>query len=308
VSTPLLYPFTLGMLAAVNPCGFPVLPAYLELFVGRAGGAAPVATRQPNVGARAGRAITAGAFCTAGFVGLFGLLGVLVNLGWSAVSGQSANAARYLMVAAGVVMVGVGAAGLLRRPLRLRLPEIRGGLGLRRPAVLAIFGISYGVASIGCALPLFLGGVATSFTRSGSLTGAADLVAYALGMGAVLSVLAVAIAVCGPSAARPLRRLSRYVPLVGSAILALVGLYLVGYWVNAIVDPTSSAPAEQWVTSLQTRIATAIDGHAVLVGSVLGSLVIAAILVSEFFGRRPLPTGMRQPGSAPEPRQETNAA
>jgi cytochrome c biogenesis protein CcdA len=297
------------MLAAVNPCGFPVLPAYLEMFVGRAGGESQATAPQPNLGARAGRAVAAGAFCTAGFVGLFGLLGLLVNLGWTAVSGQSADVARYLMVAAGIGMVVVGSAGLLRRPLRLRLPEIKGGVGLRRPAMLTIFGVSYGVASIGCALPLFLGGVATSFTRINSLTGSADLVSYALGMGAVLSGLALAIAVCGPSAARPLRRLSRFVPLVGSAILVLVGVYLTGYWLNAIVDPTGTAPAERWVTSIQAQVATAINGHVVLVGSILGAVIVAAILAGEFLGhRRPAPVELGEPRSQGEPRRETHAA
>jgi cytochrome c biogenesis protein CcdA len=285
VSAPLLYPFTLGMLAAVNPCGFPVLPAYLELFVG-GGSARAGSARGQDVGLRATRAVTAGAFCTLGFVGLFGLLGLLVNLGLSAVSNRSADLARYAMVCAGVAMIVVGAASLLNKPLRLHLPEIRGGLGLKRPAALAIFGVSYGVASIGCALPLFIGGVATSFTHENSLTGSENLVSYALGMGAVLSGLALAIAVFGTSAARPLRRLSRFVPVVGASILVIVGLYLVGYWISAIVDPTSSAPGQGWVTSVQVRVATAIDGHAVLVGSLLGAAIIAVIVSAGVVGNR----------------------
>ncbi len=33
-SSLILFAFTLGLVAAVNPCGFPMLPAYLALFVG----------------------------------------------------------------------------------------------------------------------------------------------------------------------------------------------------------------------------------------------------------------------------------
>jgi cytochrome c biogenesis protein CcdA len=309
VSAPLLYPFTLGMLASVNPCGFPLLPAYLELFVGRGGTDGEDAGLRHDIGARAGRAVAAGAFCTAGFVGLFGLLGLLVSLGWAAVSVESASAARYFMVAAGIGMAAVGSAGLLRRPFRLRLPEIRGGLGLRRPVALTIFGVSYGVASIGCALPLFIGGVATTFTRADSLSGSADFVSYALGMGAVLAALALAVAVCGPSVARPLRRLSRYVPVVGSALLVLLGVYVAGDWLNAIVEPTASAAPERLVTSLQSRVAAGIDDHAVLVGSVLGAIIFAAILASELFGhRRPSTADMRECRALAEPGQETNPA
>jgi cytochrome c biogenesis protein CcdA len=211
VRTPLFYPFTLGMLAAVNPCGFPLLPVYLELFVGTSGTDTGADTSDSGrLGGRATRAVTAGAFCTAGFIVVFGLLGLFADLGWSGVGDRSSGAARYLMVALGVTMVVVGGAALLGRPFRFPVPRLTSGLGLRRPAALTVFGLSYAVASIGCALPLFVAGVASSFTRDSPLHGATVLVAYALGMGVVLSALAVAIAVGGPSAGRPLRRLSRY--------------------------------------------------------------------------------------------------
>lgn len=291
MSAPLLYPFSLGMLAAVNPCGFPLLPAYLELFVGGAASdhadskqadserAGSGRSDRVELGMRASRAVTAGAFCTLGFVAVFGLLGLLAGVGWSAIYGHSVSLARYLMVLAGVSMVVIGGASLLRKPLRLRLPEIRSGLGLRRPAALAVFGVSYAVASIGCALPLFIGGVSTSFTHGASLTGSIDLVCYALGMGAVLSALALAVAVAGPAAARPLRRLSRFVPTVGALVVILIGAYLVDYWLTAIISPTSSSPAERWVLSWQARLASAMDSHAVLIGSILGAVVVAAILI-----------------------------
>ena len=63
-SGPLLYAFTLGLVAAVNPCGFPLLPAYLSLFVGED----TVGRPQRNL-----RALGAGASVAAGFVVVFGL-------------------------------------------------------------------------------------------------------------------------------------------------------------------------------------------------------------------------------------------
>lgn len=267
----LLYPFTLGMLAAVNPCGFPLLPAYLEFFVGPAGG-------DDHPGRRAARAVGAAAFATVGFLVLFGALGLLTELGWTEVVGRSATVASYAMVVLGVAMVALGVATLLRRSVKLPLPRVGTGTGLRRPAALAVFGFSYGVASIGCALPLFVGGVAASFSRDTSLRAVSGLLAYGLGMGTILGALALGIALLGRGAGRHLRRASRWVPVAGGAILVAVGGYLTWYWLADIVSPGRTFALQRLVNRLQVDVANPIDAHARLVGALLGALVIAAVV------------------------------
>ena len=267
----LLYPFTLGMMAAVNPCGFPLLPAYLEFFVGPAGG-------DDRVGLRAVRAVGAAAFATVGFLVLFGALGLVTQLGWSQVAGRSASVAAYVMVLLGIGMVGLGILSLTRRSVKLPLPEIGTGAGLRRPAALTVFGFSYGVASIGCALPLFVGGVAASFGRDSSMRAVTGLLAYGLGMGAVLGVLAIGIAVMGRSAGRHLRQASRWVPVVGGVLLVAVGAYLTWYWLTDIVSPGKTFALQRLVSRLQLDVSNPIDAHARLVGAILGAVVIAAIV------------------------------
>ncbi|MBZ4575407.1 cytochrome c biogenesis protein CcdA, partial [Mycobacterium avium subsp. hominissuis] len=59
-----------GMVAALNPCGFAMLPAYLLLVVRGAG------ARAPGVAA-AGRALAASAGMALGFLTVFGLFGAL---------------------------------------------------------------------------------------------------------------------------------------------------------------------------------------------------------------------------------------
>lgn len=291
-SPQLFYAFTLGMLAAVNPCGFPLLPAYLELFVG--------GTRHTRPLARVGRALVAGACSTLGFMLLFGALGIVVETGWSAMSDHAVAAARYVMVAVAVAMTVLGGATLLRRPVRLRLPELRPGLGLRRPLTLVVFGISYGIASIGCALPLFVSGVATAFIGANPLSGLAVFVAYALGMGAVLGTLAVATALVGHVAAAPLRRASRWIPSLGGLLLVLVGGYLTWYWLDAILTPAASFSAERVVDGVQQGIAAFVAGHAEIVGGVLG-LVIVGGLVALGLGAPDRPRGGEPRTDPPDP-------
>jgi cytochrome c-type biogenesis protein len=284
----LLYPFTLGMMAAVNPCGFPLLPAYLEFFVGPAG-------RDDRPGARALRAVTAAAFATVGFLVLFGVLGLVAQLGWSEVAGRSASVAAYVMVVLGVAMVALGVLTLARRSFKLPLPEIGTGTGLRRPAALAVFGFSYGVASIGCALPLFIGGVAASFGRDSSLRAVSGLLAYALGMGAVLGALAIGIALLGRGSGRYLRKVSRWVPVAGGVILVAVGSYLAWYWITDIVSPGHSFALQRLVTRVQLDVSNPIDQHARLIGALLGLVVVGAVVA----GGMVRPVGRRDPADAP---------
>lgn len=78
---PLGYAFGAGIVAAVNPCGFVLLPAYLALYLGQtdsAGSRFPIARRL-------GQALRVSALITAGFVVLFGLAGFGVSLAASAI-------------------------------------------------------------------------------------------------------------------------------------------------------------------------------------------------------------------------------
>jgi cytochrome c-type biogenesis protein len=272
-TTTLLYPFTLGLVAAVNPCGFPLLLVYLNFFVGEADDAPSSAAR------RTARALVAGALATVGFVVLFGSIGIVTELGVSAAYDTTSLWARWLMVVFGVAMVVAGLLALFGRSLRIRLPEIRPGVGLRRPVALFVFGVAYGVASIGCALPLFIGGVVGSFGRSGFVRGSSGFVAYAMGMGVLLTVMAVVIAVAGPAAARRIRVVSRAVPLVGASILVVVGAYLTVYWSMAIFAPTDSLAPMRLVESLQGDISGFVGDHPVGLGVALGAIIVASLLL-----------------------------
>ena len=277
-----MYPFTLGLLAAVNPCGFPLLPAYLEVFVA-------TDVRGGPTRSRAMRAVSVAALSTVGFLVLFGALGTVSELGWSAFSDLSVNVSRFIAVAVGLAMVVVGSVYLTGRVPRLGLPEVGTGAGLARPARAAVFGFSYGVASLGCALPLFVAGVASSFSRGGFGRGIEGLLAYGLGMASVLGGLALGIAVLGAGAGRLLRRVSRRIPLVGGALLIVSGVYVTWYWIADIVKPGREIPAQSFVTGAQQHLAGAISGHAVLVGGFLGALLVGAILAGGLSGPRSTP-------------------
>ena len=200
---PLGYAFVAGMIASVNPCGFALLPAYLGLYLGDDRGAS-------GAGRPVGRAVVVSATVTASFVLLFGLFGILARLAASAVAsslpwiGTAVGAGLILLggvLASGHewnVSLGPRAAGRFTAAARSR--GIAGD---------AAYGTAYGLASLGCALPVFLGVVGTSLQLHGIAAAAGQFMLYGIGMGAVLTVVTVATAWFGAGFPRRLRAAGR---------------------------------------------------------------------------------------------------
>jgi len=278
-SGPLLYAFTLGLVAAVNPCGFPLLPAYLSLFVGQD------AVDRPR---RNLRALVAGASVAGGFVVVFGLLGLLVEGGIDVVLGWVG----WVMIPVGLALIAIGLAAALGRSVRPLRPIGRLGTG-RSALAMAGFGVTYAVASLSCALPLFLAAVAGSFGRLGFFVGASTFVAYALGMGLFLMVAGLIVANAGVSALGRLRPLTRFVPRLAGFVLTLVGAYLVFYWATYLADPTATLQPIGIVEHVQTVLTTWLSGSPRVIGAVLGAVVLAAI------GLTVLATRVRRHGGPP---------
>lgn len=291
----LLYPFTLGLVATVNPCGFPLLPLYLGLFI------RSDEQMQDRLSQRIVRSLLAGGCATLGFAVVFGSIGLLSQEGLRGAYALTASWARWLMVLLGGALLLIGLAALFGRKVHIRPPYVRPGLGLRRPLTLTLFGISYATASLGCSLPLFLGGVAGSFTRSGIARGMANFIAYSLGMGLLLTLLGLLVAIAGPAALIRIRAASRVVEPLGAIALSLVGAYLLLYWVQDLTDPAHSSVPVRFVESVQSHIAAWLQVNASLVGTALGLLIVAGLILAALLGggTRPSPAS-KTPGRGGE--------
>ena len=262
---PLLYAFTLGLVAAVNPCGFPLLPAYLTGFVGRD------ADRSWSV--RTARALGSSAAVTVGFVAVFAPLGALVAAGADVVLGW----VPWAMIPFGVALVGVGVWTLAGRTVKLRLPAIPSGRG-RGPVVgMVLFGVAYAVASLSCALPVFVAGVSGSFTRDGVVSGVAAFVAYAVGMGLLLAVAALVVAHAGAPALRRVRRIGPLLQRLVGAVLVMVGAYLVLYWASDVANPSSTPGVVRVVEHVQSILVAWLSSAPRAIGLVLGAGVVASL-------------------------------
>lgn len=218
------YAFLAGVVAAFNPCGFALLPAYLGMYVGDPVGG----------GSRFTRALAVSLSVSTSFVVVFGLVGVVVGIASQAV----VTALPWIGLAIGVVLIAAGgfaAAG--------RFPGVSWGQGLadqmgrvaagRGLSSYAAYGIGYALASLGCTLPIFLAVVGSAFGSEGGIGGAAlQFVLFGAGMASVLAVLTVAVAALRGASLRRMRRLPRFVAPVSAALLLAAGAYLVYYWLT----------------------------------------------------------------------------
>ena len=246
IDVPLAYAFTAGLVAAVNPCGFPMLPAYLSWFIG-------TDRDDTDTAARVLRALGSALAVSLGFLAVFSALGVPINAGVSSIYRWMP----WLTIVIGVVLATLGIAMLSGFSLKVALPRLDRVGKDRGFASMVLFGVSYAIASLSCTLPIFLVVVSGTIERENLASGLVAFVAYSAGMSAVLMVLSLALALARDGMVRRLRSLLQYTDRIAGGLLVLVGAYLVYYGIHASgsLDASRSNPIgviEEW-SSWATR-------------------------------------------------------
>ena len=232
---PIGYAFGAGMVSAANPCGFVLLPTYLGLYLGseEAGG---------GVASRLGRALVISLSVTLSFVVLFGVVGLALGATTSAL----AAAFPWVGLGIGVLLVLSGAAMLAGRHLYLGTLQRLGSAiapttGRRGVRGYMAYGLAYGACSLGCTLPIFLAVVGSGVVAGGWVAAVRQFVLYALGMGFVLSVLTLGVAVLKQTTFGAIPRLAAYLEPASGLLLLATGAYVTYYWL-ALGDLLRVAP------------------------------------------------------------------
>jgi cytochrome c biogenesis protein CcdA len=264
--------FALGMVAAFNPCGFAMLPAYLSYFLG-------LEDQSPDAEAGVLRALGVGASVTLGFTLVFLAIGIPI----AAFSLSIERWLSYATVAIGLGIVVLGIAMLRGFEPTVGLPKLDKGGTTRQFSSMFLFGVSYGVASIGCFMPVFVVQVVNSVTASGLGSKVVLSGAFALGMGLVLMTLTLALALARRGIVQRMRSLLPYVNRIAGGLLVLSGLYVAyyGWWeIRVIRGGSSVGPAEQftrWNDEVRQWI---IDTGPMRIGIVLAGLIAIALVLS----------------------------
>lgn len=279
-----------GMAATVNPCGFALLPAYLAAFFGE--------DHQPGIGA-VPRAFAVSAALTAGFVVVFGLFGAVI-------SPLAVSIEQYLpwaTIVIGAALIGLGGWLLGGRELVVRLPKLnRGGSDGSLPSMF-LFGASYAVASLSCTIGPFLAVTSSTFSSSNVVSGIGVFVAYALGMGAVVTALTVGVALARAGLAGRLRAALPYVSRFSGVLLVVAGAYVAWYgWfeVRTLSGGDGSDPIVHRAVKLQTWLQ-----RTLVPDDPVGGLVAIAVVLA---GLGALVTWHRWRSRRPEGQVARNAA
>lgn len=233
------YSFMLGVLAAVNPCGFVLLPAYLLYFLGiDRGQRAPLQ-----------RALKVSAAVSAGFLSVFLVVGTISRLFTQWIELR----AKYAGFAVGLILMVLGIAMLLgwKPSFSTALPGAKRDTSL---IAMFVFGIAYAVASIGCTIGLLTTVILGSIGTNGFVSGVGSIAMYGLGMALLVTALTVALATAKTSVTRFLKNGLRYVDKVAAAFITLTGAYLTWYWYVAISERESLGNVVSNVESWQTSI------------------------------------------------------
>jgi cytochrome c biogenesis protein CcdA len=276
------YALTIGLTGLINPCGLPLLPAYLALFIDGVDRPWP---------SRLWAALRSGGSLMTGFVGVFGVAGLAEA--WLTVAVTDFAPWLMLVVGAGILVLGV--LSLTGTAPALHLP----GLSFRpgRGALAMIgFGAAYAVGSISCSLPIFIAAVGSTLATAVPLQSVAVFIAYALGMGLFATAASVIAAFGGATALHAFRPLARALPRIAGGVCVLVGLYLVGYWAHVLGAPDAIAALAAVVDGVQSALVSWLDAWWLPATIGCCTVVLAALVALAASGDRRTPAGASRTG------------
>ena len=223
-----LFAFAAGMASAVNPCGFAMLPAYLGLYLG----SNLNEEERPGPVASILRGLVVGGSVSAGFILLFGIVGGAVGLSASFIS----DLLPWLGLIIGAALVGAGAwmvaGGKLYTGIAARAADRLGNPNTVSVRSFFTFGVSYGTASLSCTLPIFIAVVGIGSATSSLLQVVGNFFLYAIGMGLVIMVMTLGMAIFKGAMVRLMRRALPYIQPIASAFMVIAGAYIVFYWLT----------------------------------------------------------------------------
>lgn len=263
----LAFAMAAGLVAALNPCGFAMLPAYLSLVVAGEDGT----TGRLRA---LSRAAVATLVMAAGFLVVFGTFGLVV-------APLATSVQRYLpfvTILIGAVLLVLGVLLLSGREITLLLPKPGRGAPTARLGTMFGYGLAYAVASLSCTIGPFLAVTSTTFRGGSVLNGVLAFLAYGMGMALLVGILAVTTALVGASAAGSIRRLLPHVNRISGVLLVLVGLYVGYYGFYEVRLFLGDGAADDPVIDTAARIQGAIAGWVDEVGPA-PLLIVLALLV-----------------------------
>ena len=223
-----LFAFSAGVVSAVNPCGFAMLPAYLGLYMSTG--------IYEKDSTHYGKMILKGLFigCCVGL----GVLSLFLFVGL--ITGFALNFIRSIMewvgllLGVGLITIGIWLmnGGRLYTGLTARIGQSIGNPTQISLKGFFLFGVSYGVASLSCTLPIFLSVVGINLNGSSIYDSMMQFALYGAGMGSMILFVTLSMAILKGVMIRYIKLALPYVERIGVFLVVLSGMYIVFYWMT----------------------------------------------------------------------------
>ncbi len=227
---PLGYAFGAGMVSAVNPCGFAMLPVYLSLYLG----VEDEDFYSRSVVFRFAKAVLIAVVVTFGFGLLFGLVGILVSAGGAFLN----SIMPWLAMLVGTLLLFLGVWILFGKHFSLNfMLSLANKIGDPTHLTLKgffLFGVAFGATSLSCTLPIFLAVMGNSLTAGDVTDGTIQFFGYIMGMGFVLQILTLGMAFVKEGVVvGAMRRFLPYVHKASAILIIFAGAYIIYYWLTS---------------------------------------------------------------------------
>jgi cytochrome c biogenesis protein CcdA len=261
------YSFILGVMAAVNPCGFVLLPTYLLYYLGT-----ELNRGEESRSTTLRRGLSVGTAVSSGFVGLFIVVGVISRVFTTVIRDN----AKYAALVIGIALVVMGIAMLRGWKPPIAQPDV----SIQRKRTfwnMFLFGIVYAVASIGCTIGLLTSVILGSIGRDGFVAGVISIALYGLGMGLLVVSLTVALAFARVGLVSTVKKGFRWFDKITAVFVILTGAYLSWYWFAAITERKADAVMSR-VEKWQTQVAEFLQD----IGAVPLAIVFVLVVVAAF--------------------------
>ena len=276
-----------GALAAFNPCGFVLLPAYLTSLIISDG----VNEHKTLIYLRA---IRFSLGMTVGFIGVFGAFAVVI-------APISASVVKYLptiTVVVGIALLGLAVALMMGKDIflkKLANPNIAPNKNWISQVG---YGITFALVSLSCTIGPFLAITATAISSKSFFKTVSLFISYSLGMGVIVLTLALAVAAAKSTLITRIKRSQRLVSRFSGVFLLFSGAYVIWYGlfeIRIFRGQSSTDPVIRFASTVQSEITQFIASLGV---PILIALLVLTAGILIFRRRKDAKAGSRTPNAS----------
>ena len=203
-----------------------MLPAYLSLYVYSNSEENDITTSK-----KIRNSLNIILFVGVGFVALFSLSAVIVSLSSELIG----DLIPFLSILLSMLILYFGIGELKGEQIfSSKISSLSSKIGNPKntnPIGFILFGVSYGLASVGCALPIFISVVTKSINAQSNQRIFLDFISYSLGMLSVIAILTAATFISINSTKMLNTFFRKWSYLVFGIFLTFAGIFMLSYWI-----------------------------------------------------------------------------